>query len=153
MLLNAQSWLMLTSRCQAPGGVRQVASGGQCFAGAVWCVVWGRWRAVYGGWNHDLTQCHSLNHLFSVATETRSHDASWPWCWQLLHSTPQERSIIGTWGVQISDSDFQAGSVAHFPSTVGVCVWIVSGADSDNGDADGYDNVSNGDGDYSTGTT
>jgi len=35
-------------RRQAPGGLRQMAYGGQCLAGGMWHVVWGRWRAAYG---------------------------------------------------------------------------------------------------------
>jgi len=83
MLLHAQSRDFLSCRSQAPGGVRQVAYGGQCLAGGMWHVVWGRWRVAYGGRNHDVSQHHSLNLIFSAPTMTRSHDASWSWYWQL----------------------------------------------------------------------
>jgi hypothetical protein len=58
---------------------------------------------------------------------------------------------IGSWGEQISDSDFPAESAARFPRIVGVCVHIRSGADGDdcngNGDGDGDgDGVGVGDG-------
>jgi len=70
---------------QALGTGRHKAGGvsWQCLVGGVWRVVCGRWRAAYGGWNHDVRRYHSLNLIFSAATETRSHDASWLWCWQL----------------------------------------------------------------------
>jgi hypothetical protein len=41
----------------------------------------GRWQAADGGGqNHDVGRHYSLNLIFSVATATRSHDASWSWC-------------------------------------------------------------------------
>ena len=64
--------------------------------------------------------------------------------------------IIGSWGEQISDSDFPAESAARFPSIVGVCVYIWSGADDDNGNGDGNDDSdgdSVGDGNYSSRST
>ena len=39
----------VSCRCQAPGGVRQVAYGGQCLDCGMWDVVCGRWRAAYDG--------------------------------------------------------------------------------------------------------
>jgi len=30
--------------------------------------------------NHDVSQYHALNLIFNAPTETRSHDASPPWC-------------------------------------------------------------------------
>jgi len=89
-----------------------------------------------------------VNLIFSVATETRSHDASRPWCWQLQPSILQERWTIGYWGEQISDSDFPAESAGRFPSIVGVCVRIRSGAAGEDGDGDG-----DGDIDHSTRST
>jgi len=80
MFLHARSSDLLSCRSQAPGGVRQVAYGGQCLAGSMWRVVCGRWRAAYGGRNHDVGRYHSLNLIFSAATATRSQDASYPWC-------------------------------------------------------------------------
>jgi len=56
------------------GGVRWVVFGGRYVACSVLC---GRWRAVYGGRNHDIGGYHGLNFIFSAATVTRSHDASW----------------------------------------------------------------------------
>ena len=60
-------------------------------------------------------------------------------------------------GREISDSDFPAESAAHFPSIVGVCACIQSGADGDYGDGDGHDDDRDGDGvgdgDYSTRST
>jgi hypothetical protein len=79
-LLHARSRDLLSCRSQAPGGVRQVAYGGQCLAGGMWRVVCGRWRAAYGGRNHDVGRYHSLNLIFSAATATRSQDASYSWC-------------------------------------------------------------------------
>jgi hypothetical protein len=62
--------------------------------------------------------------------------------------------IIGSWGEQISNSDFPAESAARFPSIVGVFVCCQSGAEGDDHDGDGHDNDSNGDGvnngDYSS---
>jgi hypothetical protein len=78
--LHAQSRDLLSFRSQAAGGVRQVTYGGQCLAGAMWRVVFGRWWAVYRGRNHDFCRYHSLNLIFSVATSTRSQDASYSWC-------------------------------------------------------------------------
>jgi hypothetical protein len=66
MLLHARSRDLLRCRRQALGGVRQVAGD------------W--WRAAYGGQNHDVSRYYSLNHIFSAATVTRSHDASRSWC-------------------------------------------------------------------------
>jgi len=37
----------------------------------------------YGGRYHDVSWHHALNLIFSMATATRSHDASWWWCLQL----------------------------------------------------------------------
>jgi hypothetical protein len=79
-LLHARSRDLLSCRCQAPEGVKQVAYGGQCLAGGMWCVVCGRCRAAYGGRNHDICRYHSLNLIFSVTTMTTSHDVSWSWC-------------------------------------------------------------------------
>jgi hypothetical protein len=69
----------VSCRRQAPGGVRQVAYGGQRLAGGMWHVVL---EMAGGVWwpNHDIGRYHCLNLIFSVATETRSHDASWSWC-------------------------------------------------------------------------
>ena len=61
--------------------------------------------------------------------------------------------IIGSWGEQISDSDFPAESAARFPSIVGVCVRIRSGADGDDGDGDDGDGDGVGDGDHSIRST
>jgi len=68
---------------------------------------------------------------------------------------------FGSWGEQISDSDFPAESAARIPSIVGVCVHIWSGADGDDGegddgDGDGDDDSDGdgvGDGNYSTRST
>jgi len=62
----------------------------------------------------------------------------------------QERWTIGSWGEQISDSDFPAESAARFPPIVGVCVRIWSGTDGDDGDGDDGDGDGVGDGDHST---
>jgi hypothetical protein len=75
-LLHARSRDLLSCRSQAAGGVRQVAYGGQCLAGGIWRVVCGRWRAAYGGRNHDVGRYHSLNLIFGAPTETKSLDAS-----------------------------------------------------------------------------
>jgi len=45
----------------------------------MWQVAGSGWQ-VAGGRNHDVGRYHSLNLIFSAATETRSHDASKPWC-------------------------------------------------------------------------
>jgi hypothetical protein len=79
-LLNAQCRDFLSSRSQPPGGVRQVAYGGQCLAGGMWHQVCGRWRVAYGVRNHDVGRHHSLNSIFSAPTVTRSHAASSSWC-------------------------------------------------------------------------
>jgi len=79
-LLYARSRDFLSCRSQVLGGMKQVAYGGQCLAGSMWHVVCGRWRATYGGQNHDVGWHHSLNLICSVPTATRSHDASWSWC-------------------------------------------------------------------------
>jgi len=50
--------------------------GGLCLVGGMWRVGCGRWRAAYGGRNHDVGLYHGLNHIFSTPTEMKSHDAS-----------------------------------------------------------------------------
>jgi len=60
MLLGARSRDLLSCRHQAPGGGSREAGG--------------------SGRNHDVGRYHSLNLIFSAATATRSHDASWSWC-------------------------------------------------------------------------
>ena len=47
--LHAWSRGLLSCRSQPPGGVRQVAYGGQCLAGGTWHVLCGRWRAENDG--------------------------------------------------------------------------------------------------------
>jgi hypothetical protein len=106
--------------------------------------------------NLDVSRYHSLKLIISTATETRSHDVSWPWCSQLQPSILQDREIIGSWGEQISDSDLLAESAARFPLNAGVCLRSWSGADSDDGDGDGDDDSNGdgvGDGNYSTRST
>ena len=56
-------------------------------AGSVWWaaggwrrVACGVWQAAYVGRNHDVGRYGNLNLIFSVATTTRSHDASRSWC-------------------------------------------------------------------------
>jgi hypothetical protein len=73
-------WIQRLAELQTPGtgrreagGVRQAVVGGRR-------VVCGRWRAAYGGRNHDVGRYHSLNLIFSAATTTRSQDASYSWC-------------------------------------------------------------------------
>jgi len=56
-------------------------AGSVCWAACgVWRVACGRWQAAYVGENHDVGRYGSLNLIFSVATTTRSHDASPSWC-------------------------------------------------------------------------
>ena len=64
-----------------------MAYGGHSLAGGelraacgVWRVAGGRWQAAYIGRYHDVGRYGSLNLIFSVATRTRSHDASRSWC-------------------------------------------------------------------------
>ena len=74
--------ILRLAELQAPGtGTRE--------AGGVWWAVFGGRhvacgvRQMAGGvwWpNHDVSRYHSLNLIFSAATVTRSHDASWSWC-------------------------------------------------------------------------
>jgi len=65
-LSMAGRWRRLT--LMAPGsGMGEVGGG--------WWVVGGGWQAAYGGRNHDISQYHSLNLIFRVATATRSHNA------------------------------------------------------------------------------
>jgi len=55
---------------------------------------------------------------------------------------------------EISDSDFPPESSASFPSIVGVCVCIRSGADGEDGDGDGNcDGDGDGDSGHSTRST
>jgi hypothetical protein len=64
-------------------------------AGGRWWVAGGRWRVVGGGWqvaggrwrvaggsgqNYEVGRYHDLNLIFSGPTETKSHNASRPWC-------------------------------------------------------------------------
>jgi len=49
-------------------------------AGGMWSVACGVRQAAYVGRNHDVGRYGSLNRIFSVATMTRSHDASRSWC-------------------------------------------------------------------------
>jgi len=56
------------------------------------------------------------------------------------------KGTIGSWGRQISDSDFLAKSAARLPPILEVCVFIRSGADGGDGDGD-VDGDGDGDGD------
>jgi len=82
--------------------------------------------------------------------------------------SPRTVGKPGSWGEQISDSDFPAESAARFPQIVGVCVRIWAGADGDDGngddgngddgngdagDGDDGDGDGVGDGDHSTRST
>jgi hypothetical protein len=58
----------------------------------------------------------------------------------------QERSTIGSWEEQISDSDCPVESAACFPQIVGVCVHIFASADCNDGNCDDGDG-DDGDGD------
>jgi len=60
-------------------------------AGGLWLLVGGGWPAAYVVPNHDVGRYHSLNLIFSPATATKSHHASWSWCWQLQPLIQQER--------------------------------------------------------------
>jgi hypothetical protein len=64
----------------------------------------------------------------------------------LQPSILQERKTIGSWGEQISDSDFPAEFAARILLIVDVYVCIRSGADGDDGDGDDGDG-DDGDGD------
>jgi len=61
------------------------------------CVAAARHLQASSGWqvvacqNLDVSQHHYLNHIFTVEIEICSHDASWPWCWQLQPLFLQER--------------------------------------------------------------
>ena len=144
------TWLY--ARIYAPGCSTQRLAELQV-PGTGWRVAGGGWRVTYGGRNHDVGRYYSLNHIFSAPTATRSHDASWSWCWQLQPWILQERYTIESWGEQISNSDFPAESAACFPRIVGVCVRIRAGADGDDGDGDDGDGDGVDDGDHSTRST
>jgi len=74
-------WRAAGGRRQEAGGGRQEAGGGRREAGGGRREAGGgRQEAGGGGRNHDLGRYHSLNVIFSEATVTRSHDASWLWC-------------------------------------------------------------------------
>jgi len=80
---------------QKPGTGRhqlQAPDSGRSEAGAVWWAVFGRRHVGFGvsqmaggvWWpNHGIGRYKSLNLIFSTATKTRSHNASWSSCWQL----------------------------------------------------------------------
>jgi hypothetical protein len=57
-----------------------LAGGGRLVACGMWRVACGKWQAAYVGRNHDVSRYGSLNLIFSVATMSRSHDASRSWC-------------------------------------------------------------------------
>jgi len=89
---------------------------------SVLCQAGWRWRwepdfpATADARNHHVGWFHSLNRIYS--------DASRPWCWWLQPGFLQEGYTIGSWGEQISDSDFLVESTACFPPIVGICVQI-----------------------------
>ena len=68
-------------------------------AGTMHREVYSRWRVAEAGrqaadgasQNHDVGRYHSLNHIFSVGTATRSHNVSLSWYSQLQPSFLQER--------------------------------------------------------------
>ena len=74
-------WRVAGGRWQVAGGRWRVAGGGWRVAGGGWRVAGGRWWvAGGGGQNNDVGLYHSLNCIFSSATETKSHDDSLPLC-------------------------------------------------------------------------
>jgi len=76
----SQCSIQRLAELQTPGTGRREAGGVWRAAFGGWRVPGGRWQAAYICRNHDVGRYHSLNLIFSAATATRSHDASWSWC-------------------------------------------------------------------------
>jgi len=65
-----------------------------------------------------------------------AHDTSHSWSWQLWPYILPNSRIIGSWGKQITNSDFAIESAANLTLIVGVFVITVTRADGDDGGCD-----------------
>jgi len=84
-MFDAETYWVAAARYWKAGGGRQEAGCGMQEEGG------GRREACGGGRNHDGCQYASSNVIFSTATATRSHDASWLWWWHFKPEILQER--------------------------------------------------------------